>query len=138
VTSSLILRTSARFLLVTCALLSIYILLRGHNEPGGGFIGGLIGALGVIVFALAHGRAQALRLLRLDPKAMLGVGLLLALASGVLPPLLGLSPLLTHQWGTLALGPVALPLGTTLLFDIGVYLTVTGFALAVVLPFAEE
>jgi multicomponent Na+:H+ antiporter subunit B len=137
-TGSLILRTSARLLLVTCVLLSIFILVRGHNEPGGGFIGGLIGALGVIVYALAHGRARTLRMLHADPKSILGVGLLLALASGALPPLLGISPLLTHQWGDLALGPVALPLGTTLLFDIGVYLTVTGFALAVVLPFAEE
>lgn len=128
---SLILRTAARPLLALCVALSVFILLRGHNEPGGGFIGGLIASLGVAFFALAHGRARALRMLRLDPKVFVGAGLLLALGAGLPAPLLHGEPLLTQQWG-------ALGLGTTLVFDLGVYLAVLGFALSVLLPFAEE
>lgn len=136
--NSLILRASARYLMLTCVLLSLFILLRGHNEPGGGFIGGLIGALGVATYAMAHGRSRTLALLRIDPKAWTGLGLLLALASGLIALALHAEPFLEHQWTDLELGPLVLPLGTTLLFDVGVYLTVMGFALAFLLPFLEE
>ena len=129
--SSLILKTSARYVLAIALPLSLFVLYRGHNEPGGGFIGGLIAALGFGFFAVAHGRAATLRVLRVHPLALCGIGLLAALASGLLA--LGLSaPFLKHYWiaGT--------PLGTPVVFDVGVYLVVVGFALAFLLPFMEE
>jgi multicomponent Na+:H+ antiporter subunit B len=131
-TGSLILRASARYVLWACLLLSAFVLLRGHNEPGGGFIGGLIGALGFVFHALAMGAAATRRALRLDPIAWAGLGLLLAAASGLPALLIHAEPFLTHQWLS------GLPIGTAIPFDVGVYLVVLGFALAFVLPFLEE
>lgn len=134
---SLILATSAKPILWAALALSLWILLRGHNAPGGGFIGGLIAAIGLIVLALAAGPAAARRMMRLPPVVVAGIGLLAAAASA-LPGMLVGEPLLTHLWTTLELGPLALDLGTTLVFDIGVYLVVVGMATAVTLPFLEE
>lgn len=134
---SIILATSARPILWASLALSIWILLRGHNEPGGGFIGGLIAAIGLIVLALAAGPAAARRTMVLPPIVVAGLGLLAALASA-LPGLLAGEPLLTHLWTILDLGIATLPLGTTLIFDLGVYLVVVGMATGVTLPFLEE
>jgi multicomponent Na+:H+ antiporter subunit B len=121
--NSLILRTTGRLILPAALLFSVYVLLRGHNEPGGGFIGGLIAAAGIAVHALPRGRAALLSLLRISPKAYIGAGLALAIAAGL--PGLGLAePFLTHQWALPAFG-----LGTTLIFDLGVYLVVVGAVL---------
>jgi multisubunit Na+/H+ antiporter MnhB subunit len=129
---SLILRASARYVLWACLGLSVFVLLRGHNEPGGGFIGGLIGSLGFVFHAVALGASATRRALRLDPLAWAGIGLLLAAASGLPALMLHAEPLLTHQWLD------GLPIGTAIPFDIGVYLVVLGFALAFVLPFVGE
>jgi multicomponent Na+:H+ antiporter subunit B len=129
---SLILRSSARYVLLASLALSLFVLLRGHNEPGGGFIGGLIGALGFVFHALALGSGATRRALRLDPIAWAGLGLVAAAIAGLPALLRHAEPFLTQQW---ILGT---PIGTTLLFDLGVYLVVIGFALAFVLPFLEE
>jgi multicomponent Na+:H+ antiporter subunit B len=129
---SLIMRASARYVLWACVALSVFVLLRGHNEPGGGFIGGLIGALGFVFHALATGPAATRRVLRLEPLAWGGIGLALATASGLPALVLHAEPLLTHQW------LAAVPLGTATVFDVGVYLVVLGFALGFVLPFLGE
>lgn len=118
--NSIILRTSSRLVLPAAIIFSLYVLLRGHNEPGGGFIGGLIAAAGLTVHALPRGRDALLATLRMSPKTLIGIGLTLALVSGV-PALLLSTPYLTHQWWAPAWG-----LGTTLIFDVGVYLTVVG------------
>ncbi len=118
--NSIILRTSSRLVLPAAIIFSLYVLLRGHNEPGGGFIGGLIAAAGLTVHALPRGRDALLATLRMSPKTLIGIGLTLALLSGV-PALLLSTPYLTHQWWAPAWG-----LGTTLIFDVGVYLTVVG------------
>ena len=121
--NSVILRTSSRIVLPAALIFSLYVLMRGHNEPGGGFIGGLIAAAGLTVHALPRGRDALLSTLRMSPKTLIGAGLALALLSG-LPALLMAAPYLTHQWWAPAFG-----LGTTLIFDVGVYLTVVGAVL---------
>ncbi|WP_374449175.1 MnhB domain-containing protein [Stella sp.] len=131
---SLILRTSAPLLLWLSVAVSLFILLRGHNAPGGGFLGGLLGAAGVLIYAIARGRAAALRLLRLAPVSYCGIGLLAALASGLPPILAGSAPYLTHLWAF----PAGLPLGTTILFDLGVYLVVLGTVTAMFLSLVGE
>ncbi len=122
---SLILRTSAAPILAMTVLYSLYILLRGHNAPGGGFVGGLLAGMGLLFYAISRGRDEALQLLRVRPTSLCGAGVLMALASGI-PALLGANGYLTHQWYTLRLLGVELPLGTTLLFDTGVYVAVVG------------
>lgn len=129
---SLILKVSSRYLLAFAIPLSLFVLLRGHNEPGGGFIGGLVGAIGIGFLAIVQGTAATRRLIRLDPIAVGGIGLLLALASGLPPLLLHGEAFLTHQWLD------GLPVGTAVVFDIGVYLVVVGFALAFLLPVLED
>ena len=73
---SLILTTTTRLLVALLLVFSVYALLRGHNLPGGGFIGGLIGATAFILYALAASVDEAARALKVDPAnvAMLGVG----------------------------------------------------------------
>lgn len=129
---SLILLTSSRLVLPAALIFSLYVLLRGHNEPGGGFIGGLIAAAGFVVHALPRGRDSLLSTLRISPKAIIGVGLGLALVSG-LPALFIAEPYLTHQWPYPELG-----LGTTLVFDIGVYFAVIGAVLTFLSYYLED
>jgi len=114
---------------------SLVILWRGHNQPGGGFVGGLVAALSFALLALAHGVDRAERALRVPSLALVGAGMTCALVSG-LPGLLGGAPYMTHLWWTPGGG---LPkLGTTLLFDIGVYLVVLGAVLSFLFGLQRE
>ena len=109
--------------------LSVFVLLRGHNEPGGGFVGGLMGALAFAVVTLSDGVAAGRRRLRAHPLALVGAGMLAVVLSGV-PGLLAGGDFLSHLWFEPALGGLSLKLGTTLAFDLGVYLVVLGGLLA--------
>ncbi|MBK1879199.1 hydrogen gas-evolving membrane-bound hydrogenase subunit E [Pelagicoccus mobilis] len=130
---NLIFRVGANALLLTCIALSIVALYRGHNEPGGGFIGGLILAAGFILYAMAFGEKAARTKLRASPINYIGFGLALALVSGFFGPMTG-KPFMSALW----LPDFTLPLlgkvhlGTPLLFDVGVFLCVVGFTLQVV------
>ncbi len=135
--TSLILRTMVRLLLPLLLLFSVFLLLRGHNEPGGGFVGGLMAATGFALFSIAFGSSTARRILQIDPLVLIGVGLLLALSSGLMTLLLE-QPFLTGVWYKLSLGALGkLELGTPLFFDIGVYLTVWGVTLTIIFALEE-
>jgi multicomponent Na+:H+ antiporter subunit A len=135
---SLILRTATGVLLPLLLLFSLFLLLRGHNEPGGGFAGGLVAAAAFTLLAIAAGVPVARRALRREPRLLIGAGLLVATASGEIG-LLGEGPFLTGRWIDLVLpGGVPLALGTPLLFDLGVYLVVVGAVLTIVLNLAEQ
>lgn len=134
--TSIILSTAIRLLLPLLLLFSVFMLLRGHNEPGGGFVGGLVAAAALALYALAEGAEAARRLLKIDPRALIVAGLTLALLSGMLPLLIG-QPLLTGLWWPTPI-PVLGHVGTPLLFDLGVYLLVAGMALLIVLSLMEE
>ncbi|MFC4995537.1 MnhB domain-containing protein [Rubritalea tangerina] len=127
---SVILRAATRLLYPLLIILSLVVLYRGHNLPGGGFIGGLIAASAVMLRALAVGwdgiRASAY----LKPLGLMHYGLIIASASA----LLGLvvkqvlfEALWLPTWYLPVLGKVKL--GTPITFDIGVYMVVLGFAL---------
>jgi multicomponent Na+:H+ antiporter subunit B len=131
--NSLILHTTSRLVLPLALIFSLYVLLRGHNEPGGGFIGGLIAAAGLAIHALPRGRDALLSMIRFAPKALIGIGLSLALLSG-LPSLILAEPFLTHQWTF----PGGIPLSTTLVFDLGVYLAVVGSVLTFLSYYLEN
>lgn len=135
---SLILQTATRFLLPLLLLFSFFLLLRGHNSPGGGFVGGLVAAAAFALYALAFDVTAARQLLRIDPRQLIAIGLLVALGSGVVA-WLARQPFMTGQWFSLTLpgvGPVHL--GTPLFFDMGVYLVVVGVTLTIILALAEE
>jgi multicomponent Na+:H+ antiporter subunit B len=135
---SLILRTATKYLLPLMLLFSIFLLLRGHNEPGGGFVGGLVAASAFALYALASGVPTARRALMVTPHTLIGSGLLIALGSGILPLFLG-QEFLTMYWADLHLPLLGdLEVGTPLFFDIGVYLVVIGAALLIIFSLAEE
>jgi multicomponent Na+:H+ antiporter subunit B len=117
---------------------SVFMLLRGHNEPGGGFIGGLIGATGFVVYAIAIGTQSARRALRVQPENLAMIGLGIALFAGVMALAFG-DGFFTGQW--LFLGATetekGLPISSVLVFDIGVYLVVMGSILTLVFALEE-
>ncbi|TVR94604.1 MAG: Na+/H+ antiporter subunit B [Trueperaceae bacterium] len=117
-------------LLITILLLfSVFLLLRGHDLPGGGFIGGLTAAAAVALYVLAFGAQAANDMVRVRPRALLGVGLTAAVAAGLIAVLFG-TPFLTGHWLIIDLpGSAEVKLSTVLLFDVGVYLVVVGTVL---------
>jgi multicomponent Na+:H+ antiporter subunit A len=116
---------------------SVLILLRGHNEIGGGFVGGLTAALAFAVVSLADGVGRARSLLRVHPLALAGGGLLLAVASG-LPGLFLHGDFLSSVWLEADLFGIHVKQGTTLVFDLGVYLVVLGGVLAFLFGLRRE
>ena len=130
--TSPIFRTGARLLMPLLLLFSVFLLVRGHNQPGGGFVGGLVAAAAFALYAIGFGVQQARRALWVRPMTLLGAGLLIALASGLAAVLRG-QPFLTASWIS---GPVAL--GTPGLFDVGVFLVVVGVVLMMIFSLAEE
>ncbi|MFA7439741.1 MAG: hydrogen gas-evolving membrane-bound hydrogenase subunit E [Sphingomonadaceae bacterium] len=127
------LRMTARGFFWLLLVLSVWILLRGHDQPGGGFIGGLVASLAFAMIALGHGIAAARKTLRFHPVALVGAGIGLALLGG-LPGLFAEGHFLTHLW---YFGP-PMKLSTTMLFDFGVYVTVTGAVLAYMFGLQRE
>ena len=132
--SSLIFSAAARILFWLMLAASLFILLRGHNEPGGGFVGGLVAAMAVGIVALADGVTSVRKVLRAHPVALAGLGLFLAFVSG-LPGLWIDGSFLTHQWIIFDSG---FKLGTTLIFDLGVYLVVLGGMLSLIFRLYED
>jgi len=133
---SLILSATARFLLPILFMFSLFLLVRGHNMPGGGFVGGLVAAAAFVLYAIAHDVEEARRLLRANTISFLGAGLLLAMASGLVSLIYG-EAFMTGLWVHHHV-PVLGKLGTPVVFDIGVYLVVLGATLTVLFNLLEE
>jgi multicomponent Na+:H+ antiporter subunit B len=123
--NTLIFRTIAPLITVVMVAFSIFVLLRGHDAPGGGFIGGLIAAAAITIYGIANGAAAARRALKADPLSYAGLGVVLAAASGLLSAIWGL-PYLTGLRVAFDLGNAEIALSTPMIFDIGVYFTVFG------------
>ncbi len=134
----MILRTVARSMLPILLLFSVFLLMRGHDLPGGGFAGGLVAAAAIILQLVAEDAATARRILGVPPEALLPAGLAVALASGLVAVALG-EPFMTSHFVPLTLpGGATLHLGLPTLFDLGVYLVVLGVVLTIILGLAEE
>jgi len=133
--NSLILRTVVPLLVSLMVVFSIFVLFRGHNLPGGGFIGGLIAASAFAVYMIASGPAIVRKALVLHPISIAGIGVLLAALSGVLPLLFG-EPYLTGMWWLPENIPITV-VATPVVFDIGVYLVVVGTIVAITLALEE-
>jgi multicomponent Na+:H+ antiporter subunit A len=127
-----IFRTAARLLMPLLLVFSVFLLLRGHNEPGGGFVGGLVAAAAFALYAIAFGVQRARQALLVRPLTLLGAGLLIALLGGV-PAVIRGEPFLSAVWA-----PGSIPVGTPAVFDLGVFLVVTGVVLMMIFSLAEE
>lgn len=134
--TSSILQTAARLLMPLLLLFAVFLLLRGHNQPGGGFVAGLVVAASFVLYAIAFGVDAGRRALLVRPSKLLGVGLLVALVSG-LPGVAVGRPFMTAMWTTVGTGSAALDVGTPLVFDVGVFLAVIGVVLTIVFTLAE-
>lgn len=136
-TNTLILHTAALFLLPLQLIFSVFLLLRGHDEPGGGFIAGLVASGAFVLYLFAHGVPATRKILRIESHDLLALGLLLALAA-MFPGLFFGEPFLTAQWWEFMLGSSEIKLSTVLIFDIGVYFTVLGTILTIVMSLTES
>jgi multicomponent Na+:H+ antiporter subunit B len=130
--NSPIFRTAARLLMPLLLVFAVFLLFRGHNQPGGGFVGGLVAAAAFALYGIAFGVQRARQALLVKPSTLLGVGLLIALVSG-LPAVGRGQPFLTALWTS-----VPLAVGTPALFDVGVFLVVAGVVLMMIFSLAEE
>lgn len=133
---SIILATASRYLLPLMLIFSFFLLLRGHNEPGGGFVGGLMAAAAYSLYLFANGVEEAKKLLRTDMLNLIALGLFFAIVSGFISVAYGQN-FMTGVWLKEEL-PVLGKVGTPLLFDLGVYFLVLGITLKIIFHLAEE
>jgi multicomponent Na+:H+ antiporter subunit B len=134
---SLIFRTAAPYLTALMLLFSVFVLLRGHNEPGGGFIGGLIAASAFAIHGIAFGVPTVRRAIHFHPMAISGFGLLIAALSGLVSFAFGV-PFLTGLWTSPSILGVTVDLSTVMVFDIGVYLVVVGSTTSIALALEDR
>ncbi|QTK79218.1 Na(+)/H(+) antiporter subunit B [Agrobacterium tumefaciens] len=135
--NTLILRTIAPVVTSLMVLFSIFVLLRGHNEPGGGFIGGLIAVSALAIYGIAYGVSAVRRAIVFHPLAIAGAGLLASMLSGLVSMAASV-PFMTGLWIYPNLLGVEIPLSTVMSFDIGVYLVVVGAITSIALALEER
>jgi multisubunit Na+/H+ antiporter MnhB subunit len=134
--SSFILRSTVRLLFVALNLFAGYLTLKGHNNPGGGFIGGLVSSLSLVLVAMVLGVEEAQRLVRVDPMRLTVMGLLFAYGASAGPALFG-HPFLQHfAWNLQVPGFGRIHLLTAQIFDFGVFFVVVGVVSKMVFSFS--
>lgn len=135
---SLIRHTTAGVVVPLAVLFSVYLLFVGHNQPGGGFVGGLVLGAAVALVYVDRGLEGLQRLLRLQPEVYVGAGLTLAALTSAAGWIWGTTFLDQEHWelDLAVLGVVKV--ATTLPFDIGVYLIVAGTVGAALRSLGEE
>ncbi len=136
---SYIFKAVVRFLFFLVNVFAIYLLLRGHNLPGGGFIAGLATAISLILLSLAIGLEELHRVMRFDPVRLAAAGLALATLTGVAPMLFErafLEHFNTHLHNVPLMGE--LHVGTPLVFDLGVYFVVVGIACKIIFTLGKS
>ena len=128
---SLILDTTVRLVFDAAMVLSVYLLFAGHNQPGGGFVGGLVAAAAIGLRYIAGGLDEVRSLTSLRPWTFLAIGLSLASGTALASLAAGDAPLdqRAFEWDPAVLGHIKLTTATA--FDSGVYLIVVGLLLMV-------
>lgn len=130
-----VLKISSRPLKIIFITLSVLMLLRGHNQPGGGFIGGILLAAGFILYGMANGVDMLRKNIKFQPVSYILTGLFAA-AFAALPGAWFKETFFEGIW--LKIDVINLKLGTPLLFDVGVYLTVFGVLMMIFSTIMEE
>ena len=128
--NSIILQIAARYLRILFLIFAVLALLRGHNQPGGGFIGGLLAVLSVVYSSLAYTALQVKNKMKMKPEKYIAFGMICILISAV-PGIIAGNSVMKGVWLKLDTPVLSttLKLGTPLLFDTGVFLTVIGVTL---------
>jgi multicomponent Na+:H+ antiporter subunit A len=135
---SILIEVLVRLLFHPAIVVSVFLLFVGHNAPGGGFAGGLLAGLALVARYLAGGRYELGEAAPVDAGRLLGTGLLLAAATATGSLIFG-APVFTSAWFETDV-PVlgTLSIGTSTLFDIGVYLVVVGLVLDILRALGGE
>lgn len=135
--TTIILKTASNYLFPVLLLFSVFILLRGHYLPGGGFVGGLIASIAFILHSFANGLHRTKELLNIHPGFLIPAGLAVAFLSGLVPVIMFDLPFMTGLWSH---EPVAIlgSIGSALFFDIGVYLVVNGVTMTIIFTISES
>jgi multicomponent Na+:H+ antiporter subunit B len=131
----LYLRLLARVLGPFLVALTLFLLLRGHNLPGGGFIAGLLAAATLELQILSTGDQNVRRRIGRFLQPGIGVGLLIAVFAALLG-LLG-EGIFQGIWWKIPVGPLVIDLGTPLIFDIGVFITVVAVTTSYLLGLSQ-
>ena len=135
---SVVLETAVRLVFHTVLVFSLYLLFAGHNQPGGGFVGGLVAGAAFVLRYVAGGRAALRAAVPIDPGIPVGGGLVLAAGTGMAAWLFG-GQFLESGKLELDLPVLGLVKATSALpFDTGVYLVVAGLVLAVLRTLGAE
>jgi multicomponent Na+:H+ antiporter subunit A len=135
---SLMLEVIVRILFHTIIVVSLYLLFAGHNLPGGGFAGGLVAGMALVMRYVAGGRYELGAAAPTDAGRLLGVGMSLAVAAAVVPLFFGAAPLTStfFEADVPVLGHIEFV--TSTIFDVGVYLVVIGLVLDVLRSLGAE
>jgi len=134
---TLILKTASDILLPVLLLFSVFILLRGHYLPGGGFVGGLIAAIAFVLDAFANGLKNTRKIIKIHPGFLMPLGLLISFSSAVAPVFFQDLPFMTGLWASGHI-PVIGKVGSALFFDTGVYFVVVGVSLTIIFTISEN
>lgn len=117
---------ATRVILPIALTVGVYIFLRGHNQPGGGFVAGLVVSIALLMQYMASGFAWAQQRQKIEYHSLIGWGVLIAALTGVGSWFAG-RPFLTSSYGYFTFPPIEeFELATAMLFDLGVFLTVLG------------
>lgn len=133
---TLILSTLLKVLTPLFIGFALYMFFRGHNQPGGGFIAGLIASIPFMLHSMVFGYQGTIRVYKIKPKFLGSIGLLLALVSGMFSVVTG-NPFMSPIWVSDKL-PLIGKIGTPLFFDMGVFLVVFGVVLQITFLLTEE
>lgn len=133
---SIILSSVLNVLIPLFLIFAIFMLFRGHDRPGGGFIAGLIVAIPFMVNAMAFGARHTQQKFLIKPFFIIPIGLLLATLSGVFA-FISKQPFLSALWSVYKV-PVIGKVGTPTIFDIGVFLIVSGVVLQITFMVIHE
>ena len=135
--SSVILRVAVRLIFPLTLAFAIFMSLKGHNDPGGGFIGGLIAAASLSIYRMAYGSEALHRVLPMHPRWLVVLGLGLALFTGLIPLAFG-DPVLRSTSTVVDLGFTEVHLVSATAFDMGVLFVVIGVAMGMINRLSEE
>ena len=135
---SILLEVIVRVLFHTIIVVSIYLLFAGHNQPGGGFAGGLVAGMALVMRYIAGGRWELGAAAPTDAGRLLGAGLILAVGTAVVPLFFGVAPLTSTFWEWEIPGIGHMEFVTSTIFDVGVYLVVIGLVLDVLRSLGAE
>ena len=133
-----LLATGTRTMVPTLVLISVFLLVTGHDVPGGGFAGGLIASAALLLVFLAFGARGLKRALPLDPEALTGIGLAAAILAGIVGLVFN-DTFLTYTYASAELPLIGdVKISTLLLFDVGVYILVIGLVATAILRLGWE